>query len=91
MSDFAQVHGFEEVWRPVAWGRRVGDRGVLPRVGGDAHGRLLRIVRGAPEVMVKITGKTRDSDHLQAHLRYVSRGGSLPLEGRDGISFSALV
>ena len=88
MSDFAAVHGFEEVWRPVARSRSVADRGVLPHIGGDAHARLMRIARRAPEVLVKITGKTRDADHLQAHLRYVSREGSLPLEGRDGVLFS---
>ena len=87
MTDFAGVHGFEEIWRPVARSRSVGDRGVLPRTGGDSQARLIRIVRRAPEVMVKITGKTGDADHLQAHLRYVSRDGSLSLEGRDGLLF----
>jgi type IV secretory pathway VirD2 relaxase len=34
--------------------------------------------------MVKITGRTRDAGHVKAHLEYISRDGSLPLEGRDG-------
>lgn len=34
--------------------------------------------------MVKITGKTRDPGHLQAHLDYISRNGALGLEGLDG-------
>ena len=86
MSDFGAVSGFEDVWRPVARAKRVGDVGVLgrPSRGGDAHARLARMVERAPEVMVKITGRTKGEAHLQAHLAYISREGSLPLEGRDG-------
>lgn len=86
MSDFVAVTGFEDVWRPVARSKRVGDVGVLGRTGrgGDPHGRLARLVARTPEVMVKITGRTRGEAHLQAHLAYISREGSLPLEGRDG-------
>lgn len=86
MSDFAAVRGFEDVWRPVARPKRVGDVGVLgrPGRGGNVHARLARVVERAPEVMVKITGRTQGAAHLQAHLAYISREGSLPLEGRDG-------
>lgn len=86
MTDFAMVSGFEEIWRPVARARQVADVGVLTKVGrgGDAHLRLRRVVERAPEVMVKITGRTRGVAHLQAHLAYISREGGLPLEGRDG-------
>lgn len=86
MSDFGAIAGFEDVWRPVARPKRVGDVGVLGRSdrGGDRHARLLRLVERAPEVMVKITGRTKGEAHLQAHLAYISRDGSLPLEGRDG-------
>lgn len=86
MSDFGPVRGFEDVWRPVALPKRVGDRGVLARTsrGGDSRARLVRMVERAPEVMVKITGRTKGEAHLQAHLAYISREGSLPLEGRDG-------
>ena len=86
VSDFRAVGGFEDVWRPVARAKRVADVGVLrrPGRGGDAHARLARMVQRAPEVLVKITGRTKGEAHLQAHLAYISREGSLPLEGRDG-------
>jgi type IV secretory pathway VirD2 relaxase len=93
MSDFATVRGFEDLWRPVARPRRVADRGALPRAGGlgpEAKARLARVASRAPEVMVKITGKTRDDGHLQAHLAYISREGALPLEGRDGELYGEL-
>ena len=86
MTDLMSVRGFEEVWRPVARPKRVADRGVLGGGGrgGEADARLARIVARAPEVIVKITGRTRDEAHLQAHLAYISREGSVPLHGRDG-------
>lgn len=93
MTDFATVRGFEDLWRPAARPRRAPDRGVLPSPGGlgpEAKARLARIAARAPEVMVKITGKTRDGGHLQAHLAYISREGALPLEGRDGEIYSEL-
>ncbi len=34
--------------------------------------------------MVKVTGRTRDGDHLKAHLDYISRNGAVALEGPDG-------
>ena len=86
MSDFGAIRGFEDVWRPVARAKRVGDRGVLGAgvAQAEAHGRLARVAARAPEVLVKITGRTSGEGHLQAHLAYISRDGSLPLEGRDG-------
>lgn len=86
MSDFGAVRGFEDVWRPIARAKLVADVGVLAPSGrgGDPHARLARLVARAPEVMVKITGRTQGEAHLQAHLAYISREGSLPLEGRDG-------
>jgi type IV secretory pathway VirD2 relaxase len=48
--------------------------------------KLQRIVHRAPEVMVKVTGRTRDPAHLAAHLTYICRNGDLPAEGRDGVS-----
>jgi type IV secretory pathway VirD2 relaxase len=46
--------------------------------------RLDRIASRAPEVMVKVTGRTRDAVHLRAHLDYISRNGRQELEGPDG-------
>jgi type IV secretory pathway VirD2 relaxase len=79
------VVGFEEVWRPVALRRRH-PRAVLPPPGPrlDSRARLARLAARAPEVMVKVTGRTRDPGHLRAHLDYITRHGDLALEGPDG-------
>ena len=82
MSDFATVTGFEDVWRPPVRPETV----LSGRAGGtaDLRARLSRLVNRAPEVMVKVTGRTRDGDHLRAHLDYISRRGALEMEGTDG-------
>lgn len=47
--------------------------------------RLHRIVRKAPEVMVKITGRTRGrTGHLKSHLDYITRNGRIVSETQDG-------
>lgn len=46
----------------------------------DVRIRLARITSRVPEVMVKVTGRTRDPGHLRAHLDYISRNGGLTLE-----------
>lgn len=87
MSDFQMVQGFEDVWRPPVRQRSVRPRAVVrpPQTsGGGARARLERIAARAPEVMVKVTGRTRDTAHLHAHLDYISRNGELELEGPDG-------
>lgn len=50
----------------------------------DAKAKLNRIARRAPEVMMKVTGRQKGSDHVHAHLDYISRKGKLDLEDRDG-------
>lgn len=88
MSDFPTVRGFENVWRPPVVRRARVTRALLsPSQGssaGDARARLNRIASRAPEVMVKVTGRTRDPAHLRAHLDYISRNGELELETQDG-------
>ena len=87
MTDFHMVQGFEEVWRPPVRQRIVRPRTILrpsPASGGGVRARLERIAARAPEVMVKVTGRTRDGAHLRAHLEYISRNGELELEGADG-------
>jgi type IV secretory pathway VirD2 relaxase len=87
VSDFDPVRGFEDLWRPVARPRRIPDQGVLPTLPPPStvvKARLARIAARAPEVMVKITGRTKGAGHLRAHLEYIARDGALPLEGRDG-------
>lgn len=86
MSDFQTVQGFEEVWRPPVRPKRATPTSVLGVSGSkpDTRERLVRLVNRAPEVMVKVTGRTRDPGHLRAHLEYISRNGELELEARDG-------
>lgn len=89
MTDFRTPVGFEEALRPPIDIRRaritptvLGGPAAAASSGGRAQ--LARVVRRAPEVMVKITGRTRDGGHLLRHLDYISRNGKLVLEGPDG-------
>lgn len=89
MNDFRRPLGFEEALRPPVDVRRARIAHPVLRPSGRAgdaaaYAQLARIIRRAPEVMVKITGATRDCGHLQAHLDYISRNGKLFLEGPDG-------
>lgn len=89
MNDFRTPIGFEDALRPPVRTRRARLAHAVLRVGtngssGEARARLERMVRRVPEVMVKITGRTRDGGHLQRHLDYISRNGSVRLEGPDG-------
>lgn len=49
-----------------------------------ARAKLARIVRGAPEVLVKVTGRQRGGSHVKAHLDYIGRKGIVDIESRDG-------
>jgi len=88
VSDFQTVRGFEDVWRPPVRPRRRTPEAVLGSIptnsGMDARTRLTRLANRAPEVMVKVTGRTRDPGGLRAHLDYISRNGQLELEDGDG-------
>lgn len=89
MSDLRRPLGFEEALRPPIDVRRARiTQPVLrpPGRAGDAaaYAQLARIIRRAPEVMVKITGRTKDVGHLRSHLDYISRNGKLTLEGPGG-------
>jgi len=46
--------------------------------------RIQKITKNAPEVMVKITGYSKGTQHMQAHLNYIGREGTLELEDQDG-------
>ena len=85
MSD----QGGEEVWRlaNVGKGQDVGRGGGKGRssLSAAAKARLARIVAKRPEVMVRITGRTRGIVHLKAHLDYVSRNARLEVERSDGV------
>lgn len=88
MTDFRSSRGFEAVLRPPVDIRRARITPAVlrpPRGGGDGpSARFARVARRAPEVMVKVTGRTQDGAHLKAHLDYISRNGALALEGPDG-------
>lgn len=86
MTDFQTVHGFEDVWRPPARPRHIRPHAILSLRGADqgVRPRLVRVAGRAPEVMVKVTGRTRDPGHLRDHLDYISRNGALEMEDRDG-------
>jgi len=88
VSDFQTVAGFEDAWRPPVRPRRRTPEAVVLKgsvaSSGETRARLARMVRRAPEVMVKVSGRTRDPGHLRAHLEYVARHGELEVEDRDG-------
>lgn len=50
--------------------------------------KLERIVRRAPEVMVKITGRTKSVAHLKSHLAYITRNGKLDGETEQGATLA---
>lgn len=79
----------EHVWRlPTAvkgGDIRLKDGRIGSVLSPTAKARLHRIVKKAPEAMVKITGRTRgDPEHLKAHLDYITRNGRLQAETQDG-------
>lgn len=97
-----RLQGFQDALSPPAPRRGRKDRPVIDapsrpsgsgRAGSalpttaDDRARLSRVIAKAPEVMVKVTGKTSGAGHLQAHLDYISRNGEVKLEGRAGIEF----
>lgn len=89
MSGFRVPAGFEDLLRPPVDVRRARLapevlKGLRSRPDGSFGARIVRLARRAPEVMVKVTGKTRDGGHLRAHLDYISRNGALALEGPYG-------
>lgn len=50
----------------------------------DSRAVLARVVRKAPEVLVKVTGRKKGAEHLGAHLTYIGRNGEIGIETRDG-------
>ena len=88
-----------EAWRPPAGGKRT-LRGAYVRIkpggsgGGaarpmsmdqaEARAKLERIVRKAPEVMVKVSGKQYGAHHVAEHFGYVARHGKLAVRSSEG-------
>ena len=83
-----------EATRPAFRVRYIHDPNSAPRVplyasygvstGPTARAKLARIVRKAPEVVVKVTGRQRGGTHVTAHLDYIGRKGDVQIETRDG-------
>lgn len=83
-----------EATRPAFRVRYIHDPTSTPRVplyasygfatGPTARAKLARIVRKAPEVVVKVTGRQRGGGHVKAHLDYIGRKGGVDIETRDG-------
>jgi len=83
-----------EATRPAFRVRYIHDPTSTPRVplyasygiatGLTARAKLARIVRKAPEVVVKVTGRQRGGNHVKAHLDYIGRKGEVDIETRDG-------
>ena len=88
-----------EAWRPPSGGKRT-LRGAYVRIrpggsgGGtarpmsmgqaEARAKLERIVRKAPEVMVKVSGKQYGATHVAEHFGYVARHGKLAVRSSEG-------
>lgn len=86
MTDFARLHGFEDhnprQLRPV-----FGARFWSARSAGHpdlVQAQLARVVRRAPEVVVKVSRGIFTAKKLTGHFNYISRHGELALDGADG-------
>jgi type IV secretion system T-DNA border endonuclease VirD2 len=83
-----------EATRPAFRVRYIHDPTSTPRIplyasygfatAQTARAKLARIVRKAPEVVVKVTGRQRGGVHVKAHLEYIGRKGDVEIETRDG-------
>ena len=98
-DDILALPSLMEAWRPPTGGKRT-MKGATVRIGTGGKGRaggagaslsqaqarakLERIVRKAPEVMVKISGKQRGATHLGEHFGYISRHGKLEVRSSEG-------
>ena len=83
-----------EATRPAFRLRYIHDPEAVPRAplyasfgiadAKTARAKLARIVRGAPEVVVKVTGRQKGAAHVKAHLDHIGRKGEIDIETRDG-------
>ena len=86
---FAELPPISYVWqmpirrpRPAEWD--IPDGARSGRLTPAMRAKLERIVKRAPEVMVKITGRTKSVGHLKSHLEYITRNGELAGETEQG-------
>jgi len=66
----------------VSYGRR--GAGRPESFTHDQIAQIARTVRGAPEVMVKVSGGANTTEGVAAHFRYIGRRGELEIETDDG-------
>jgi type IV secretory pathway VirD2 relaxase len=64
------------------------DPAVPRRLTPAMRAKLERIVSRVPEVMVKITGRTKGVAHLKSHLAYITRNGELDAETEQGAAMT---
>ncbi|MBM3652647.1 MAG: type VI secretion protein [Alphaproteobacteria bacterium] len=93
---FAEAPPISYVWRtPVRRPRQaewdIQDEKAPKRLTPAMRAKLERIVKRAPEVMVKITGRTKSVEHLKSHLDYITRNGDLAGETEQGALLSGRV
>lgn len=93
---FAEAPPISYVWRtPVRRPRQaewdIPDEKAPKRLTPAMRAKLERIVKRAPEVMVKITGRTKSVEHLKSHLDYITRNGELTGETEQGALLSGRV
>ena len=67
------------------------DPAVPRRLTPAMRAKLERIVARTPEVMVKITGRTKGVAHLKSHLAYITRKGELDAETEQGATMTGRV
>ncbi len=89
MSDLHTERGFEDGYPPRVEFRGGARVSIWSFRGETApshvvRSQLARIVRGAPEVIVKVSGRIYGARNLARHLDYISRAGRLALVGPDG-------
>ncbi len=56
-----------------------------------ARDTVIRVAKGSPEVMVKISGFTKGASHLGSHLSYISRNGKIEVEDQNGAIYEDAV
>jgi len=61
-----------------------------PASGAGRRSQVLQAIRGAPQVMFKITSFASSAEKLAKHLDYISRNGDNKVFDRDGNSFNSL-
>lgn len=86
---FAELPPLSYVWqtpirrpRPAEWD--IPDSARSERLTPAMRAKLERIVKRSPEVIVKITGRTKSVEHLKSHLEYITRNGELAGETEQG-------